>query len=277
MKTPLFLVPGFLVTPDYALMDSQFLPHAQLVRSLGGDRPVYGLRTLGLGGRLQTYRSIGQMASEYAPLVQSVRPSGPYLLAGFCLGGLLAFEIARQLTAKSLPVELILVDTRCPTEQASIDLCIRYMDQYVICNRFSTNFKKKLDRALSILAKEKFNLYSLLLNIYKKSISSLIYEFSYEKYSLTQFNDEMAHLNGLASRYRPQTFGGKIHLVASRPFMQVEAQRGWDELATGGVDICRLPGSSTYASEYVQTIVEVIARADAGFDTDRRWEHRATV
>ena len=46
------------------------------------------------------YESVEQMAGEYLAAVREVQPRGPYLLAGWCLGGKTAFEMANQLEAR---------------------------------------------------------------------------------------------------------------------------------------------------------------------------------
>lgn len=47
------------------------------------------------GGFLHT--GITEMASAYVDRIRAVQPHGPYLLAGLCAGGVIAFEMARQL------------------------------------------------------------------------------------------------------------------------------------------------------------------------------------
>jgi thioesterase domain-containing protein len=55
------------------------------------------------------------MASRYVPALREAQPSGPYLLGGWSLGGSIAFEMARQLTARGERVSsLILIDSPAP-------------------------------------------------------------------------------------------------------------------------------------------------------------------
>ncbi len=53
--------------------------------------------------------SIEAMARLYVPLLLTVRPEGPFRLGGHCNGGLLAFEIANQLTRLGREVELVVL------------------------------------------------------------------------------------------------------------------------------------------------------------------------
>jgi amino acid adenylation domain-containing protein len=89
LKPPLFWIPG----GAGSLAFSRLRP---LARLLGPDQPFYGLGTK----RAQTLaevETISERAGEYAALIQALQPRGPYYIAGFCLGGTVAFELARQL------------------------------------------------------------------------------------------------------------------------------------------------------------------------------------
>lgn len=86
-----------------------FLP---LVRYLDRERPVYALINRPLFDGSPPYASIEEMAREYLAAMRSVQPEGPYLLAGWCLGGLIAFEMASQLQAAGEQAAmLVLLDT----------------------------------------------------------------------------------------------------------------------------------------------------------------------
>jgi thioesterase domain-containing protein/acyl carrier protein len=105
-KPPLFLVhpPGGIV-----------ICYQALARHLGPDRPVYGVRARGVYGDEPLPASLEEMAAEYVAAIRAVRPAGPYLLGGWSLGGVAAFETARQLTAAGERVgELVLFDTTLP-------------------------------------------------------------------------------------------------------------------------------------------------------------------
>lgn len=53
-----------------------------------------------------------ELARDYIPRLLELQPEGPFVLGGFCNGGMLAWELARQLIARGRKVDaLILVDT----------------------------------------------------------------------------------------------------------------------------------------------------------------------
>ncbi|HEX9733566.1 MAG TPA: amino acid adenylation domain-containing protein [Thermoanaerobaculia bacterium] len=101
-ELPLFLIhpAGGTVTCFWSL--------AQL---LGRRRPVYGLQSRGLQNG-HFLRSIKDMAVAYLDEIRQLLPEGPYCLAGWSLGGYVAFEMARRLSADHQPVGLLaLLDT----------------------------------------------------------------------------------------------------------------------------------------------------------------------
>ena len=79
------------------------------------DTPVYAFQAHGMAERAIPDWSIEAMAKRFLGLMRIVRPHGPYRLAGHSFGGLVAMEIARQLTAAGEEVEsLVILDTFLP-------------------------------------------------------------------------------------------------------------------------------------------------------------------
>jgi thioesterase domain-containing protein len=88
-----------------------------LARHLGADRPFYGLQAQEPAAAGDSYATIEEMAARYVEAVREVRPEGPYLLGGWSMGGVVAYEMARQLLAQGQQVEMLaLVDSRLPAD-----------------------------------------------------------------------------------------------------------------------------------------------------------------
>jgi acetoacetyl-CoA synthetase len=83
-----------------------------LVGALRSPRPFYGVHARGLNGDAPPQRSVAEMARSYIAEMRSVRRHGPYALIGYSFGGLVAFEMARQLHRAGEQIEfLCLLDT----------------------------------------------------------------------------------------------------------------------------------------------------------------------
>lgn len=89
------------------------LCYVELARLL--ERPFYGLQAEGLFDETVPSRSLEEIASHYCAAIQSAWPQGPYLLGGWSLGGVIALEMAHQLTAQGQEVaSLLLIDSVVP-------------------------------------------------------------------------------------------------------------------------------------------------------------------
>ncbi len=71
-----------------------YLPLAQ---ALGEQRPVYGLQAVGIDGQQPPHQTLAEMAAHYARAIREAQPQGPYHITGWSIGGVIAFEVARQL------------------------------------------------------------------------------------------------------------------------------------------------------------------------------------
>jgi acyl transferase domain-containing protein/thioesterase domain-containing protein len=89
--------------------------YAPLIQALQLDRPIYGIRAAGLAGETVPLKNLRQMATQYIAALEAVQPKGTYLLGGWSMGGVLAYEMAHQLNQRGESVQgLILIDSPAP-------------------------------------------------------------------------------------------------------------------------------------------------------------------
>ncbi|HXG50498.1 MAG TPA: amino acid adenylation domain-containing protein [candidate division Zixibacteria bacterium] len=81
--------------------------NSSLARCLGPDQPVYALIPQALDGKAARYTSVEEIALQYLEEIRSIQPRGPYFLGGYSFGGMLAFEMARQLRNRGEEVSLL--------------------------------------------------------------------------------------------------------------------------------------------------------------------------
>jgi len=106
--------PLFLVHPGNG-SPACFGPVARLMHP---EQPVYAFRAPGMHGECRALTSIRAMAKRYVREVLAVRPDGPYLLGGRCMGGLIAMEMARQLEHKGKCAAMVaMFDTPYPSRR----------------------------------------------------------------------------------------------------------------------------------------------------------------
>jgi thioesterase domain-containing protein len=72
------------------------------------EQPIYGLQGRGLNGE-PLFRTIEEMAAHYVSEIIKHNPEGPYLLAGYSYGGLIAYEMAQQLKAMGKEVKMLAI------------------------------------------------------------------------------------------------------------------------------------------------------------------------
>ena len=84
----------------------------ELARHMAPDQPFYGIQPQGINGDMPFLRSVEEMAACYVREMRKSQPEGPYYIGGYSFGGLVAFEMARQLQADGQEVGLLaLLDT----------------------------------------------------------------------------------------------------------------------------------------------------------------------
>ncbi len=72
------------------------------------DAPFFLMTTIGVDGEMLPW-TVESMARIHVAELRRQQPAGPYRLAGFCSGGLVAFEMARQLRAQGQDVERLII------------------------------------------------------------------------------------------------------------------------------------------------------------------------
>jgi thioesterase domain-containing protein len=89
-KRPLYYIPGAA---------EEALSVRRLARYFTDDQPVFAFQPPGLDGHSRCLRSVEEMAKSYLDAMRLHQPHGPYNLCGASFGGVVAFEMARQLDA----------------------------------------------------------------------------------------------------------------------------------------------------------------------------------
>ncbi|HMH81377.1 MAG TPA: thioesterase domain-containing protein [Gemmatimonadales bacterium] len=97
-RTPIFGVGGH---------NGDVFCYRYLARHLGDDQPLYGLQPPGLEGEGKPLARVEELAAYFVPQIRACRPDGPYIIAGYCAGGMIAFELARQLRQEGAVISVL--------------------------------------------------------------------------------------------------------------------------------------------------------------------------
>lgn len=132
--------PFFCVHPG----GGNVLCYVGLAQHLGSDQPFYAFQAKGLNGE-QPFTSVEEMASQYVKAMIEMQPDGPYLLGGWSVGGLIAFEMARQIEASNQRLDLLaLIDVIAP-DRNNPDL-YDYEDEVALMLTFAHNLGVPVER-----------------------------------------------------------------------------------------------------------------------------------
>ena len=99
-KPPIYIVHGF------GLNVLNFFP---LALYMDADQPIFGLQGKGLDGTEELLTSVEDMAAHYINTITEFQPDGPFALAGYSFGGIVAYEMARQLKEQGRQITILAI------------------------------------------------------------------------------------------------------------------------------------------------------------------------
>jgi 3-oxoacyl-(acyl-carrier-protein) synthase/thioesterase domain-containing protein len=230
-----------------------------LSRALRADQPVYGLQARGIDGVLRPHAIIEEMAAAYLEEVRAHQPRGPYMLAGYSGGGLVALEMAQRLSEVGEAVNLLaLIDTFHPaTPIRKMTLARRlertreegaeYLRHVLEHQAAQYRVRRKLKEALRLAA-----------------TGQAIPAELREVYLVFNFQEAVA-------RYRPRPWGGRAILFRADRLDYILRDAsfayGWEGILTN-LEISRVPGdhASLLLVPHASVLVEALSRAVDGVD-----------
>lgn len=107
-------LPLFCIHPAGGIV----FPYYTLAHFLGKEQPLYGIQDPSQFDTQLSSKSIESMATNYITALKTIQPTGPYNLLGWSVGGVVAYEMAQQLSGQGQSVaSLIVLDTSAPHSQ----------------------------------------------------------------------------------------------------------------------------------------------------------------
>jgi acetoacetyl-CoA synthetase len=111
---PVFMLPGAA---------GSILQIAPLASAMTVPMPVYAIKPRGMERGETPCEDLAEMAEHAIGIIKRVQPRGPYLLIGYSAGGLIALEVARQLSAAGDDVPLVVLLDTYPSREIWPLLC----------------------------------------------------------------------------------------------------------------------------------------------------------
>jgi amino acid adenylation domain-containing protein len=222
------------------------LGYLDLARCLGSDQPFYGLQSPGLEGEGEVYTCIEDMAARYIQEICALQPEGPYFFGGWSLGGVVAFEMARQFKGLGKQVALLaLIDSYAPANDHDLS---RLENDSEIIGMFLRDFRGRIGKEMTesyddLNGKDIDWLLQYLLSE-AKSLGVLPPDAGLEDIRRL-LNVFKANMHALKS-YRPKAYSDRITLfraeTSSRNLL-ADNTSGWEDLTDNPIEVHLIPGS----------------------------------
>jgi thioesterase domain-containing protein len=219
------------------------LRYEKLARLLGSDQPSYGLVA-----PPEPFTKLETMAAHYIQEMRTVQPSGPYHLAGYCFGGVVAYEIAQQLRAAGDEVGLLAVlDSSPPNVANAQTLPANALNLFAtLPQRVGRLFQQEPAQILATLKRKSKKMERMLLALLHHDSASakqiqLEDVIDMEQYPQGYEHFAKVHWQALLD-YFPRAYDGKVVLFESTKSPGILAvETIWKSRARGGLEIKKLP------------------------------------
>jgi len=255
-----------------------------LAATIGLDRPVYGFEPIGMNGVDEPHNTVEAMAAYYIEHLRALQPHGPYYLCGLSFGGMVAFEMARQLVAEGDRIgSLILFDTHAPgydhaRKHKDVDGMRRivyhlqfkvssYKEDFLVRPGFSNRVNYVHSRLGKLKRKVKDRAAGNRLSPYAENPAKLELPEEYERVRIAEMKSRQ--------HYRPDQYFGPVYLLRARlqePGVRINPELGWGDFAPD-VRVIETPGTHTSMLEdpcvhvavgHIKRILEDSARCLVG-------------
>jgi len=234
------------------------------------EQPFYGVQPHTPETGLVVHTEVEAMAAEYVEAMRSVQPAGPYYLGGWSMGGVIAFEMARQLQEQGETIGLLaLIDASAPTGAQSDHKAAMLLASFALDLGISS---EKLHPFL-----EKIASFPPMMQLRKVWAEAKAEQLIPADMTLVEFRRifDIFKINASTMEsYRPREYNGRITLITSEHEIALnlfifrntpgdngekslfdpdapnevngipgrDPLKGWGQLASGGVDLHVVPG-----------------------------------
>jgi thioesterase domain-containing protein/acyl carrier protein len=242
--------------------------YANLAKHMPESQPIYGIKSRGQVG-LDEFDQIEDMARFYLQEVRALQPHGPYFLGGYCFGGNVAYEMARQLRSQGERVAQLLLIDASPSNAGYEHMPLWKPSFHY---RFGRNLYYWVKDFVTMLEPQEQRRYIVRKArvLWRKVAARIHRKYNAGNVDLDEVIDInhfpeselkfwQIHLNALVAHIE-RPYAGHVTLLRTRGqpiFCSFAEDFGWGKLARGGVDVKHIPGS--HENIFVEPNVKFLA------------------
>ncbi len=214
-----------------------------LAMSMSPEQPVYGLQAKGLNGVDEPLSNIEDIAAYYIAAIMEQNPTGPYALAGYSFGGIIAFEMAKQFDKLGKEVKMLAMFDTYAYKSPHFD---PWLIKFYKRSRF---FKDKVIYNASLKGSIKDTIIDKSTSIKRKFIRNywkLRYGKDQKQTGFFGYSNKIDEMNIYAEKHyqlKPQNIAVEVFRAENRTFYMDDFENlGWANYAMKGVNIHKIPG-----------------------------------
>jgi amino acid adenylation domain-containing protein len=260
-----------------------------LARRIDAARPFFAVHRDGLS-ELPVRPTVEALAAERIRALRALRPRGPYVLGGHCHGGLIAFEMARQLRAAGEEIEwVIMVDTDAPAGRLRV-----LRRAFNLANQMRGRVRQELDERFEFAARVGREI-RWRARYYPKRVGALAsegivaqFDFVLRKLRISSRSDHGGK-GGSArrfyaepprpsdvrqaqrrayKRYMPSRYAGRVVLFRAEQYPAERPDLGWSEYLPR-LEVVVVPGDhhsciTRHVATLAERVNEILSKADRG-------------
>jgi amino acid adenylation domain-containing protein len=215
-----------------------------LAMNMDADQPVYGLQAKGLNGIDEPLDVMEEIAANYIAEIVAKNPDGPYALAGYSLGGIIAYEMANQLMAAGKEVKMLaMFDTYADLSTAKDAKAKRIVNKTLL-------LLKQIGHTFVLLAEDPKRTIEYKSLILKRKIIKFFWKIApgkdEKKEGFFAYDNEIDEASEKALRnyfLKPLNIAIELFRAKKRTFYMADFEfLGWKPFALKGVHVYEIPG-----------------------------------
>ncbi|GAA3987776.1 non-ribosomal peptide synthetase [Mucilaginibacter dorajii] len=213
-----------------------------LAMNMDDDQPVYGLQAKGLNGIDEPLSNLRDIAAHYNASIMAQNPTGPYALAGYSFGGIIAFEMAKQFETIGKEVKMLaMFDTYAYRSPYFDPMPIQYYKRGKFFMRklvYNLSFKEGVAHTVAQNATG-----------VKRRLTQTLWKLANDEkqegfFGYSNKIDEMNILAEKNYQLKPYDIAVEVFRAEDRTFYLDDFEyMGWKPYALKGVNVHKIPGS----------------------------------